>query len=63
MAEALKQCETKVITCGSITDINALKANLAANCIPFEACEMTHEDYEDFLEKRRVLMAKKIKDF
>ena len=52
-----------MITCGSITDIDALKANLAANCIPFEACEMTHEDYEDFLEKRRELMAKKIKDF
>ena len=62
-AEALKQCETKVITCGSITDIDALKANLAANCIPFEACEMTHEDYEGFLEKRRELMANKIKDF
>lgn len=62
-AEALKQCETKVITCGSITDIDALKANFVANCIPFEACEMTHEDYESFLEKRRELMAKKIKDF
>lgn len=62
-AEAFKQCETKVITCGSITDMAVLKANLVANCIPLEACEMTHEDYEGFLEKRRELMAKKIKDF
>ena len=62
-AEALKQCETKVVTCGSITDIDVLKANLKANCIPFDVCEMTHADFESFLEKRRELMAKKIKEF
>ena len=62
-AEAFKQCETKEITCGSITDIDILKANLSANCIPIEACNMTYADYESFLEKRRELMAKKIKDF
>ncbi len=61
--EALRQCETKDITCGSIIDIEQLKENLATNCIPFEACNMTHENYEEFLEKRRVLMAKKIKDY
>lgn len=62
-SEALKQCETKVVTCGSITDIDVLKANLAANCIPFDVCKMTHADFEIFLEKRRELMAKKIKEF
>ncbi|MBQ6851168.1 MAG: DUF262 domain-containing protein [Oscillospiraceae bacterium] len=62
-AEALKQCETKIITCGSITDIKALKDNLAVNCVPFEACYMTHNDYNIFLEKRRELMAKKIKEY
>lgn len=62
-SEAFKQCETKEITCGSITDIDILKANLSANCIPIEACNMTYADYESFLEKRRELMAKKIKDF
>lgn len=62
-AEAFKQCETKEITCGSITDVDILKANLSANCIPIEACNMTYADYESFLEKRRELMAKKIKDF
>ena len=62
-AEAFKQCETKEITCGSITDMDILKANLSANCIPIEACNMTYADYESFLEKRRELMAKKIKDF
>lgn len=63
LAEALKQCETKNITCGSITDIDVLKTNLAINCVPFEACKMTNNDYEDFLEKRRSLMAKKIKNY
>ena len=62
-AEALKQCETKVVTCGSITDIDVLKANLMVNCIPFDVCEMTHADFEAFLEKRRELMSRKIKDY
>lgn len=62
-SEALKQCETKDIKCGSITELEQLKANLATNCIPFEVCDMTHNDYEEFLQKRRVLMAKKIKDY
>ncbi len=62
-AKALRQCETKVVECGSITDIEVLKSNLATNCIPFEVCNMTHEDFESFLEQRRVLMAKKIKNF
>lgn len=62
-AKALKQCDTKEIECGSITELDALKANLEANCIPFEACSMTHESYEEFLDKRRNLMAKKIKNF
>ena len=62
-AEAVKQCETKEITCGSITDLDMLKANLAANCIPFEVCSYTHEDYEQFLTARRKLMAEKIKNY
>lgn len=62
-SEAIKQCETKEIKCGSITELEQLKANLATNCIPFEVCVMTHNDYEEFLQKRRVLMAKKIKDY
>lgn len=63
LGEAIKQCETKVVTCGSITDLEQLKDNLATNCIPFETCDMTHVNYETFLEKRRMLMAKKIRDF
>lgn len=62
-SEALRQCKTKVITCGSISDIDLLKANLATNCVPFEACSMVFSDYEGFLEQRRALMAKKIKEY
>lgn len=63
LVEAIKQCETKEITCGSIIDIEMLKANLATNCVPYEASGMTYTDYENFLEQRRVLMAKKIKKY
>lgn len=62
-AEAVKQCETKEITCGSITDLDALKENLAANCIPFEVFGYSHENYEQFLTIRRKLMAQKIKNY
>ena len=62
-AEAVKQCDTEQITCGSITDIDILKANLTANCIPFEVCGMDHTSYEAFLAERRKRMAQKIKDY
>lgn len=62
-AEALTQCDTTVITCGSITDSEQLKKNLEANCVPFEVCNMNHNDYPAFLEARRKLMAQKIKDY
>lgn len=62
-AEALKQCETKKITCGSITDLEQLKQNLATNCIPFAVAQMGHENYTEFLETRRKLMAQKIRAY
>jgi len=62
-AEAVKQCQTQQITCGSITDLDVLKSNLDVNCIPFEVCNMDHTDYETFLTERRKRMAQKIKAF
>lgn len=62
-AEALKQCETKEIVCGSITDLELLKENLEANSIPFSICTMDHTCYEEFLAERRSLMAAKIKSY
>ena len=63
LAEAITQCETKIVTCGSITDLNQLKANLEANCVPFETCNKDHTGYKDFLESRRKMMAAKIKKY
>lgn len=62
-AEAIKQCETKKAVCGSIIDLNQLKANLEANCIPWEATQWEAENYNEFLENRRSLMAQKIRRY
>jgi hypothetical protein len=40
-----------------------LIANLSANCVPDEIMGMGIHDYSDFLAKRRVLMAQKIKAY
>lgn len=61
--EALKQCETGVITIGSITNKDQLMANLATNCVPEDVFGMNHTHYKDFLEKRRTMMAKKIRTY
>ena len=58
---ALKQCQTKIAECGSITEQDQLRKNLEDNCIPNSIFEMGYEDYDTFLEQRRELMARKIK--
>ena len=63
LGAAVKQCETKQITCGSITDIELLKQNLEANCIPFETCGMDYSQYDEFLTERRKRMAQKIRKY
>lgn len=62
-AEAIKQCETKKAVCGSIIDIGQLKENLSANCIPWETTAWKAENFNEFLDKRRSLMAAKIKKY
>lgn len=48
---------------GDIADLEALRSNLEANCIPDGIFEMEAADYEDFLAQRRQLMAKKIERY
>jgi hypothetical protein len=60
---ALKQCKTKEAVCGSIIDEDLLQKNLADNCIPNNVFDMGHEEYESFLEQRRILMAEKIRKY
>lgn len=62
-SEAKKQCDTKEIAVGTIVDSLGYKDNLKANCIPEGIENMTYEQYPDFLQKRRILMAEKIKNF
>ena len=61
--EARNQCTTGVITIGSITDYDLLLKNLEINCVPQDIFDMDYTDYQVFLEKRRVMMAKKIRLF
>lgn len=61
--KAFEQCNTKICVCGTITERNQLINNLTANCIPSNIAEMDYENYEDFLEHRRELMAQKIKRY
>lgn len=60
---AREQCNTKVIKCGSIKDIEELSRNLLVNCVPEDVFDMDHTRYAEFLEKRRILMSLKIKKY
>lgn len=63
MQKMIEQCKTKIIKLGEIDDLNLLKENLQANCIPQEIFEMDFNHYEEFLNLRRKQMAQKIKEF
>ncbi|MBM3707940.1 MAG: DUF262 domain-containing protein, partial [Actinobacteria bacterium] len=61
--EIIEQCNTGIKKYGGITDTKVLSRNLKTNCIPEIIFEGEINNYEDFLYKRRVLMAKKLKDY
>ena len=52
-----EQCKTKNIILGNISNEELLTMNLAENCIPNDIYEMTVSDYDDFLQKHRILMS------
>lgn len=60
---AKNQCDSKKIEIGTIFDADKLSNNLDVNSIPESIYEMTYENYMDFLEERRKLMAKKIRQY
>ena len=62
-SKAFEQCETKQLIYGNITDLDVLHKNLKQNCIPENIVEMWNTDYDIFLNKRRKLMAHKIKEY
>lgn len=62
--EILQQCNGNGHTKYSvIPDIDTLKNNMKQNCIPESVFNMSIENYHDFLNERRNLMAKKIKNY
>lgn len=60
---ALAQCGQETAESGSILNEKDLRANLAINCIPEDIFEMDYTRYDEFLAKRRVLMAQKIRKY
>jgi hypothetical protein len=62
-SEVLEQCHTGELKYGAIANKEELSKNLEENCIPESVFTMTLENYQDFLNERRKLMAKKIKEY
>lgn len=61
--EVREQCQTGETKYGGITNEAELMENLRQNCIPNTIFDMDIDNYDDFLEKRRSLMAQKIRRF
>jgi hypothetical protein len=57
------QCNSGRQRYGGIQDMDTLRGNLAANCIPESIFDMDVTHYQDFLTERRRLMALKIHDY
>ncbi len=63
LTEALNQCNGGGLRYGGITLKPEMLENWKINCIPENTVNMTIDDYEEFLEERRYLMAQKIKRY
>ena len=61
--EVKNQCENGNLVYGGIDSIDELKDNLAQNAIPLDVFDMDIDNYQEFLSKRRLLMANKIKKY
>ena len=63
IGELIKQCKGGQKKYGNIISSDELQANLTMNCIQDGMEAMTAADYPNFLAKRRILMAQKIKTY
>ena len=61
--EVLAQNNGSTLKYGEINDMPTLNNNLKMNCVPEEIFHMELEKYEEFLMKRRKLMAEKIERY
>jgi len=63
MSDVFRQCNGGELKYGGITDASILLKNLKENCVPMDLKDMNADQYDKFLEERKVLMARKIKDY
>lgn len=63
MAWLSRQVETGELKIGEITQAAELEANLTENAIPTFINEVTADNYPEFLDARRKLMARMIRDY
>ena len=61
--DAFEQCDAGALKVGTITNKDELVKNINSNCIPEGIESMEAGDYEQFLAKRRKLMAQKMRDY
>ena len=61
--DVLNQCRGGKLKYGGINSEEELRKNLEMHCIPPEIFNMDFSCYQEFLEERRKLMAKKIKNY
>lgn len=61
--DAFEQCDAGALKVGTITNKDELVKNINSNCIPEGIESMEAGDYEQFLVKRRKLMAQKMRDY
>ncbi len=59
----MEQISSGNLHLSGINNLDDLKSNLESNCVPFEIVDMGIDSYQDFLSKRRKLMADKIKNY
>lgn len=61
--KVIDQCKSGNIAFGNISSEEALYKNLEENAIPKTVVNMTVDDYDYFLKKRRILMAKLVEKY
>lgn len=63
MQSVINQCNGYENKYGAINKFEELKRNMESNCVPEKFIEMDYTNYNDFLRERRILMARKLKDY
>lgn len=63
MQDVLEQIDNNKANIGGIVTMEDLKETFKENCIPNEFINFTIDNYKEFLQKRRILMSQKIKEY